>query len=238
MTLLSAIQDTCDEIGVPRPSAIISSSDQRARTLLALVKTTCNQLIKRHDWSALIREATITTVNGTASYSVESDFLRVIGDTAWDSTNYRKMRGSLTPQEWQYVKRAILASPALRKRFRVKWDTVSKAREVFIDPTPTSAETLVYEYGSTHFCQATGGGATKAALSVDSDVFLLDEELIKRDLKWRYLSSRGQPYAEEKQEAERAIITAIGHDAPAETVDLANRAPRFMANLADGNWAI
>lgn len=238
MTLLSIIQDVADLVGAQRPSAVIGSSDQTARRMLAQIKLECALLVKRHHWSALIREATITTAAGTASYAVESDFDRILVDTAWDATNYWQMKGSLTPAQWQWAKRSQVAQPSNRRRFRVKWDSASLAREVFIDPTPSADdESLVYEYVSNNYCQATGGGALKSAWSVDTDVPLLPEMLLQLGLRWRYLNSRGLPYLEEKKEYNDELFRAIGADAPAPTVDLGSPPPP-MFRLPDGNFTL
>lgn len=237
LTLLQLCNNVADQVGVERPPAVIGSTNKTARRMLGLLTLECKLLTERHPWSALIREATITTANGTASYPVESDFDRIIDHTVWDATNYWEMRGSLTPAQWQRAKRSIAAQPTNRRRFRLKWDTVSKAREVFIDPTPTSADSLIYEYVSVNYCQATGGGALQSAWTADTDVPLLRDTLLLLGLVWRYRNSRGLPYAEEKNEYERAVMTAIDEDTPAQVVDLAGKSA-FYANLPDGNYGL
>ena len=238
LTLLQLCENVADQVGVARPAAIVGSTDRTAKRMLGLLTLECKLLTERHAWSALNREATITTTNGTASYPVESDFDRIIDHTVWDATNYWEMRGSLTPAQWQRAKRSIAAQPTNRRRFRVKWDTVSKAREVFIDPTPTATgDSLVYEYVSINYCQATGGGALKSAWSVDTDVPLLRDTLVLLGLVWRYRNAVGLPYAEEKNEYEHAVASAIDADMPAQVVDLAQK-QAYYANLTDGNYGL
>lgn len=234
-TLLLMLANVAKSVGAQTPTAIISSTDQTAQRMFEAMKRECAFLVRRFPWSALIREATITTVNGTASYALESDFQRIIDDTAWDRTNYWQMRGSLSPQEWQFQKSAILAQPVNRRRFRIKFNTTTKTRQVYIDPTPTGTATLVYEYVSLSFCQATGGGALKTAWSVDTDEPLFDDNLLELGVTWRYLKARGLPYADDKQEYQAALRRAITNDKPAAAVDL-TRNVRGAFVLPDGNY--
>lgn len=236
-TLLSMLSNVAKAVGAHTPTAIIGSTDQTAQRLYQAMLRECRFLVRRLPWTCLIREATITTADGTASYPLESDFQRIIDDTAWDQTNYWQMRGSLSPQEWQFQKRAILAQPVNRRRYRIKYDTVSKAREVFIDPTPTSVATLSYEYVSLSYCQATGGGALKTEWSVDTDVPLFDDDLLELGTTWRYLKARGLPYADDQQEYQKALRRAIANDKPAAAVDL-TRNVRGAFVLPDGNFTL
>ena len=237
MTLLSICANVAKAVGAQTPTAIIGSSDQTAQRLFQAIKQECNFLVRRFNWSALRREATITTVASTASYALESDFHRILDDTAWDRTNHWSMGGSATAGEWQFFKSATATRPVTRRRFRLMWDPVSKAREVFIDPTPSDVATLVYEYVSNQYCQATGGGALKSEWSVDTDVPLLDDDLIELGVKYRYLRARGQPYADEHNDYRRALLVAIGNDRPARTVNLAGSETRAF-QLPDGNFTL
>lgn len=235
MTLLSMCTNVCDAIAIQRPSSIVGSTNETARRCLVHITRVCRELMKRHAWSALIREHAITTVNGTASYALPSDFDRYVDDTAWDATNYWQMRGSLSGSEWQWAKRSIVATATNRRRFRVKWDTDTGAREIFIDPTPSTADSLVIEYVSNNFC-ASSGGTGQDSWDADTDVPRLDDELIELGLTWRLLNSLGQPYAEEKQEYDLRVIKAIGQDAPARLLDMAGIRMSDIPNLPDGNY--
>ena len=110
-TLLTIVTDAANMVGATAPTAVVGSSDATAKRMLALIKAECNFLVRRFPWSALRREATITTVNGTASYSLESDFHRMVDEAIWDATNYWPMKGSLTAQQWQFYKRATITQP-------------------------------------------------------------------------------------------------------------------------------
>ena len=208
MTLLTICNNVVDQVGTDELGTVVGNSERSARRLLALANRG-GKLMAQRRWSVLTKEATITTANGTAAYAVESDFKYIVSDTAWDRTNYWKMRGGLSPKEWQVRKSAIVATTQVRKTFRIK--PTSNAKQIYVDPTPTAVETLVYEYGSSFWCQS-AGGVGQAAWTADTDTGILDEDLLELDLLWRYRSVIGLPYIDERRDAEMAIDTAFAQD--------------------------
>ena len=62
MTLLTMIQDSADEIGLPQPAAVFSSTDQTVRQMLALANREGRQLAQRYKWQALTKEASFANL--------------------------------------------------------------------------------------------------------------------------------------------------------------------------------
>ena len=146
----------------------------------------------------------VTTAASTASYALPSDYDRYINDAAWDSTNYWEMRGSLSPEAWQFRQNAIVAVTTFRKTFRVKYDTSNTANRIYIHPTPTAVESLVVEYVSSQWCESSGGTG-QTAWTADTDTGVLDETLLELDLSWRFKKALGVEYADDKQEFELEV---------------------------------
>jgi hypothetical protein len=225
VSLLTICQNVVASINFgASPASIVGNSDALARQMLALVNQAVPRIAGRHNWQALTKLHTITTANGTESYALPSDLGHYIGDTFWDASNYTQMGGSISPTEWQRLKRSVVAS-GVNKRFRI-YDNL-----VYIYPTPTAVETLVAEYIS---AKPVLGLTYKATFTADADAFVLPERLLELDLKWRLLSAKGLPYAEEMNEAEREIERTIAQDVPAGRINVGvdtARAPRFIANV-------
>lgn len=217
MSLLTICQNVTDEIGIAKPTSIIgNTSDENAVRMLAIAQRAGKTLATRN-WSVLQSEHTFATVSGTASYSFPSDFARFLPHTSWNRTDYRWVRGSVTAQEWQWRKSGISQSRETDQVFMIRAD--SGERKFFIDPTPTAAETIAYEYISNAWCEDSGGTG-QSAWAADGDVARLDEYLIELDVKWRLLRSLGLDYGEEKYEAEREVDKAFARDKPGEMLDM------------------
>lgn len=214
MSILTACQAVINETGIgTAPASIISNTDPTAVQLLALVTRSGNSLMRAYNWQRMIREQTIATVNGTEGYDIPSDWLAYIGDTAWDSTNYWQMRGSLGPSEWQFWKRSQAAISTTHKMLRLR------GNQVLIIPTPTAVESLVLEYvRNTPFADSTVA-TYRVAPTVDSDVTVIPEHLVILDMKWRLLRAKGLSYDEEFAEFGAALEIAKAKDTPAYKLD-------------------
>lgn len=232
MSLLSVAQAVAEEVGLTAPNSIIGSSDKTAKQLLRLINRS-GKLLAKKNWTILQKEETFSTVSSTASYSLPSDFERLLDGTAWDRSDYWSLRGPLSPNEWQAYKSALVATPIVRSRFRIKPDT--RVNKFFLDPTPTGTLSMVFEYASDQWVRDSGNTIGKTAYAVDTDVALISEELIELDAIWRFLERKGFAYAEAKAEAERAIDRAFAEDGGAPVLDLGGPTlvPDFRMNVRD-----
>lgn len=232
MTLLTVVQNVAEEQGLTT-IADATSDAKDAATLRRLVNVECNSLSRRFDWSALQAEHTFTTVASTASYALPSDYLRIIQDTAWNRSDYWRVRGATSPQEWQ-LRKSGLVTPSIRDRFRIK----GTGSTFFIDPTPDGAEDLVFEYISNNWCVDADSGSAKSSATKNGDTFLFDEYLIERGVTWRFLSRLGMPYAEERAEYDRNLHMLEASDGGGKpTIDLAyTLGQNPVAILPDGGY--
>lgn len=213
MSLLSICQAVAKDCGFAVPSTIIGNSDDTAAQLLAQINK-AGKALARKPWQALEKEYTFPTVASTASYALPSDYGWIQNDTAWDRTNYWQLRGSLSSQMWQGYKSGV-QSTTPRSRFRIKGSLF------FLDPTPSSIVTMVFEYVSNKWV-FDNTSTYYTEFQADTNVSLLDEYLLELELTWRFLERKGLAYAEAKDEAERQIELAVGHDRPGNNVNFAD----------------
>lgn len=209
MSLLTVAQTVLREVGFPDLSSIVSNTDESARRLYGLANRSGKALMKRHNWTVLQKEHTFSTGSGTAYYDLPSDFDRFIPITGWDRTNYWALQGPISPQEWQVIKSGITQTGP-RRRYRIK--PLSGTRKIYLDPTPTSTNSLVFEYISSKWC-ASSGGTAQTAYAADADAAYGDlEYLIELDVKWRFQEILGQPYLEARDEFDRAWAAEKARD--------------------------
>lgn len=233
MSLISVAQTVADEVGLPTPTAIIGSPDRTAKQLLRLINRTGKNLAKRN-WTVLQKEHTFSTVASTASYSLPSDFERLLDFTMWDRTQYWSLRGPRSPQEWQRVKSGLVA-PSIRSGFRIKADT--RVNKYFLDPTPSSALDMVFEYASSQWVMDSGNTLGRTYYAADSDVSLINEELIEMGVIWRLLDRKGFAYAEARDEWDREVDRAFAEDGGAEILNMGGpRRLEFPANIREGGF--
>jgi hypothetical protein len=239
MSLLTIVQEVAKQIPVAVPTVAVGSTDETAQALLAAATWTAKHLHRIHDWSILIKQYTVTTIPTVADYELPEDFDRLVGDTAWSRTDYERLQGGLSPQDWQMLKSGRIATPATVQSFRVQLFG-QQGRKLVLDPIPTSALTLVCEYVSRNWCTASGGDE-QSNWNADNDVAILDERLIELGTLYRELRRLGMSYDEEADEFERFLSLAIANDGgTAKTVSLLPRetGPVFIGpgNVPEGSW--
>lgn len=236
MSLLTVAAAIGEEIGLGTISAVATSSDKKVKRLLRLLNRAGKRLAKKN-WTILQKEHTFATVNGTAAYSLPSDYARMLDFTAWNRDSYWSMRGQLSPWEWQIQKSAIIATTGLRQNFRIKPDT--RVNKFYIDPTPTTDDTLVYEYASTQWVKKSDNSSGLAAYAADGDIALLDEELLELEGIWRYLRATGFDYEEEREEARAAIDFAFAEDQGGKVLNFGgarDSVPLQRMNIPEGGF--
>jgi hypothetical protein len=190
MTLLTIIQRTCDLIGVARPAAVVTSTDQTVRQLYALANEEGDSLASSFNWQALRSQYTFTTqASAVQASALPADLDRLISNSFFNRTTRRTVIGPITPQQWQ----AIQAQPQLNRVFLA---FVQRDGQFLVTPTPAAGQTIAYEYISTNWA-ISPAGVPQDSFTADADTTYLSERLMILGLRWRYLSSRGLPYAEE-----------------------------------------
>ena len=188
-TILQILQDVSNELGLPAISSVVGSTDTTTKQLFAFAHRIGDDLLSRYEWPQLIRQNAFTTVASTAVYPVPSDFDRFIPRTFWDRTNNWELIGPLTPQEWQWLKSGSVSSFP-RTRFRIlRYGENASAQtgtpdiytnfELELDPTPSSADSLVYEYQSGTWIlprqwTASTAYSTGEYISTDDNIYIYD----------------------------------------------------------------
>ena len=238
MTLLSICQNVADFTGFERPVTVIDNTDPIARQLLALAQREGKQLMRVSDWAVLKKEHTFSTSNGTAAYALPSDFDRLVLETSYNRSDNDIMTGPISSSEYQLVNHGT-ASQGTTEKFRLK--AASGALKFEIDPTPSSTQTIGFEYVSTQFCQSSGGSG-QAAWAADTDTGILDESTMEMGITWRFRAAHGLDYAEDYRQYQLEVRQAVARNgsAPVLQMDDARRliVSPYSYNLNDGNYGL
>lgn len=221
MSLLSVAQDVTDVIGLTRPTAIVSSTDQLSRQILGLAKETLDEL-GLMDWPVLEIPYTFNTVVNQSQYALPDDFGREIGDTMYVTDQYMSLRGSLTPADWQRQKSGLQVNMG-RYRFRI----FGLPTMLNMQPTPTMVQTLTMEYQTTSLVQQTDN-TYKNTFFADTDVTLMPEELLKKGLKWRLRRAKGLDYSEEFNDYEMSRADRL-----AKALSMGSMAVAYRSGIED-----
>lgn len=235
MSILTIIQSVCTRIGLPSPLSALGSADQQIQQLVALSNEEGEELAERYGWSSLQNEAVFVTLAAELQGSIASiatnKFLYIINDTFWNRTQNRPMFGSLTPTDWQSLTSSNVAGPF--QEYRIK------GGNIYLKPSPPAGETCAFEYISGNWCQSATGTKQNAWAS-DTDIGILDENIMKAGLLWRWKQFKGLDYAEDFRKYEIRVDEAMGRDAGKPTLSMegspTNRAPGIV--VTSGSWPL
>ncbi len=217
LNVLEIAQAAAAEIGVSQPPNLVSSSNDFPAQLRSLMRLTARDMMRRHAWQAMTKEATFTTVATEEQISniktQWSDFLRIIPQTVHNRTQNRPLWGSKNPQAWQAAKGAVVTSPA-EYHWRIR------GNKFYILGTPTAGEDVYFEYVSRNWLQSADGSSEYEEFAADTDVPLLDDYALVLGVKWRFLRANGIEYGEAYREYQAHVEELIGSDTPQETMSI------------------
>lgn len=237
MSLLTIVQNACDELGIAKPTVVIGNTDNQITQLLSIANREGKALASRYQWQAMVKVNTFTlalaesqgAMNGTVVSA--SDFDYIINDTIWNRTLAEPIFGPVSAMERQALAAFPVTGPY--QRFWIRGNAL------FINPAPTSADTGAFEYKSTHWCESSGGTG-QAAWAADSDVGRLNEELMTLGIIWRWLKRKGLDYAEDFNAYETQVLDAMARDGGKARLRM-DSAPmeRFPGVFVpQGNWSV
>lgn len=207
MTLLSIAKDVADEVGLRRPTVVLTSTDGEVQKLYRIIRREIKDLIEAAHWRELTTEKTFTGVAGSTQTSIiPSDFNRMVPETFWDRSGQRLFTAVASAVEWQNLKAISYAGPELK--FFLRGTTMT------VIPDLAGGESLAYEYISNNFARAASGGAAQSSFQLDADTTVLDENLITQGAIWRYKAAEGLPYAKDEADYRTLRDTLITNNQP------------------------
>ena len=215
MSLLTVIQSFCERTQLPVPATISGTNDAQVKQVRALLEEEGEALSRRGDWEGLTFEATHTTLaleDQGAITSIATNGYRYIKDeTMWDRTDKLPVP-QMHSTKWQRFKAVVSAAPRYNYRIR--------GGKLLMTPTPTAGHTLAFEYVSKNWILGVDGTTYKSAFTLDTDTFLIPEELFKLGLRWRWKKEHGLEYAEDFRDYEMQVADALGRDGGKQVIRL------------------
>ena len=228
-------QNVADFTGFERPVTVVDNTDPIARQLLALAQREGKQLMRMSDWAILKKEHTFSTSSGTAAYALPSDFDRLVLETSYNRSDNDILTGPISSAEYQLVNHGM-ATTGTTEKFRLK--AASNTLKFELDPTPSSTQTIGFEYVSNQFCQSSGGSG-QAAWAADTDTGILDETTMEMGITWRFKSSHGLDFSEDYRQYQLEVRQAIARNGSAPILQLDDARKLIVGPYqTDGNYGI
>lgn len=234
-TCLQMVQKACKRIGIPAPTVALTSTDLQIIQLVELLNEEVQELAASYNWSALITEATFTTLaaqlqTATGIATVAPGYKNLVQGTMWNRTLDEPVY-PIDARDWQAA--VAIAATAPNSQFRI-WNN-----NIYFYPTPTAGQTVAFEYWDRRPITSSDEATKREAFSADADLLRLDPQLAEAGLIWRWKQAKGFEYAEDFRKYADRVMDAQARDGAKRTLCLTSygaAAPGVL--VPEGSWSL
>lgn len=208
--LSQLLDETLNENGFRAKGNYANATSQDERQMLRIANRAVSYIM-HFPWARQRRFHEFTLTSDT-TYDLPADFQGLVPDTVRANSRVMPVDVNTTPGTWAWLKSR---SGTGGVEYRTRWfrDSVE-----FFRPNPGDVITL--EYYSSHPINDVGG-TPKAKFTADSDVWLMDEDLLTWEILWRFLKAKGLPdWQDTRGEARSYFKEYVGRQAPPKSVNL------------------
>lgn len=206
MSLLSICQDAASQLGLRQPATIVGSTDLTAQILFRFANQGGKELMRYHDWQALVTEVVVTsTASVVQTGMLPADYDRMIYNAEiWNRSDNLRFTGPTPQRIWQQLQTGVAGGI-------VGWWRI-KGGQLNLFPAPSAGKLIAFEYVSKNWASSSGG-TRQTLFMADTDITPLDEDLLTLEMVWRFRHSRGfAQYAEDMATCEREKEKAASRD--------------------------
>ena len=150
-TALSIIQDVCYRENQPAPTALIGETDPGTLQWLHLLYSVAEDLRQARVWPQQKRKHSFSTAADTTQYKLPADYFSPILATGWNqSQDNALMHVSDSRFNWYLHSGASSSYYYVYRVFGWDQNTSTELGQFEVNPTPSSSQTLSYDYITRH----------------------------------------------------------------------------------------
>jgi hypothetical protein len=205
MSVLTALQRASTAIGLAVPAAVFSSTEREHVELQDVANTVARDIADFYDWQVLKAIATITGDGTTTAWSLPSDYGRQLKKAhLWASTFPGAPLEHITDTD-RWLGIVVSGFTGTTGQWTIYGD------QLHILPALANLATAKYFYQKNAIVDP-ASGVNKARFTIDTDVFLLDEDSLELGTIYKWKRNKGLPYAEEMQDYNDRLSVRVGND--------------------------
>jgi hypothetical protein len=204
-TLLSAV---LGESGFLVPTSFVGSTAPDDLQMVYLANRAANYL-REQGFNKLVKRNT-TTLTTATTYDLPSDYLEIVADTMRIVGRIDVANFPAQANWWSYLQ--SMAGPV---GIPVNVRIINGLLNVY---SPTDGDVIAYEYISNMPITDVTGATPKASFTADDDLWLLDDDLLVLEVRWRFLQAKGLDWQSVAMEAKSYRNSVRGRDAGSQTL--------------------
>jgi hypothetical protein len=179
-TIKQILNQALSESGFSQEGTFATSKTNEAQQMVALANRELNTL-QKDTWQELTRTMLLPLTSAT-EYPLPDDYREFVFDTAWATNQEYKADFPVTAEGWAYLQSQNTATGFV---YRIR--LIENQIEIY---NPQDGAELYAEYISKYAAESEGG-VPKERFTADSDVFLLNDDLLIMGVKWRFNKLKG-----------------------------------------------
>lgn len=209
MNLREILSAVLGEVGFLVPDSFVGSTSPDDVQMVYLANRASAFLLEK-GFQRLHKRSSITMTAAT-SYALPSDFLELVPDTARVNGRIDTLNLPTSAPEWAYLQASTAAS-----NYIVKARILDNKLNVF---SPSAGDVVSFEYVSKFPVLGADGVTYQQRFLADLDSWLLDDDLIVLETRWRFEKAKGLPDWQITQaEAQQYRNSVMGRDSSSQTI--------------------
>ena len=209
-TLVTMLNEVLGEAGFLERTSFADSPDPDDKQMVYIANRVVEDIRSFYDWSLLAKTHHVTIVGGQDRYPLPEDYYSVVSDSAWETNGSRKCDFPVPRNRWFMYKFSSL-SDAGTIRARLYGDEIE-----LHEPSVSTGFDLEY---ITRYLVEDTGGTPKAKFNNDTDVFILEDDLLIKGVLARWARTKMMPQADAwKRDYDNEMTYQVGRDSSGQTI--------------------
>lgn len=209
MVLREILSAVLGEAGYLVPDAFVGSNAPDDLQMVYLANRAVS-FLKEKGFQGMRKRYSITLTTAT-QYDMPSDFLELVPDTARVNGRIDTLNLPTTPPEWAYLQASTAAS-----NYIVKARFLDGKLNIF---SPSAGDVVSFEYVSKFPILSSDGVTYQQRFATDDDSWLLDDDLLILETRWRFEKAKGlDGWQVTQAEATQYRNSVMGRDNSAQTI--------------------
>lgn len=211
------------EVGLTPVTDPYSSSNAAFVELRNMLNTAGREISRMFDWQTILKDGTITiTSTDDGDYDIPTDYLSMVANTAWDTTNRRPVMGPVTAKDWAFLTARDIASINYWY-FRIQGNKFK-----FYPNNPVGANAaIIYQYKSAYWVLKSDNTTYQKTVMTGTDKPLFDSLLMSRYLKLKWLQAKQFDTTDAQNDFNEQFTLLTGADVPGYVLDASGVSPHL-----------
>jgi len=203
-SILEIAQQAALKLGIDQPTGLLAATSREDSELLDAIKDAADDLLQAYEWQKLRTIETITGDGSTLTYTLPSDFDRLIDDPNIYTSDFQ-VALSFVPDADDWLRYDVQSYDFVINIWTLYQDLIHTK------PALGTGITGKYWYIS-NLVFANAAATPIDEIAADDDTFRLDDTALRLGTIYKFRQNKGQPYAEEMADYEKRKAKLILRD--------------------------